>query len=258
MFYFKFKKLLAAAMVSVCTVAYIPNNTVTVLATYDKDMPTCSSANIDILPNTIVYSISGSSSAIDTNTTSGAAIDTNVTSGSSISTTPASGSSITPTTPAALSISVPKKASLYPNEKKLLKVTVKNNSTKVKKTFTSKKPSIVKINSNGKMAAKKAGTTTIVTKISVNGKKYKKKTKVTVINAYLVFRQATVLMRPGQTYQFKIKRYNINKAVTWSVNNSKVASITKKTGKLHAKSRGSVLVTATCGSLQNSVYVSIR
>lgn len=232
MFYSKFKKILASTIITTLMISCIPCNTAAAFTTYSCDK------------NIIAYSTTNNNAV---STTTGSAIDTNPTSGSAID---------TPATPAALSISVPKKVSLYPNEKKKLKIKI--NSTKVKKTFKSKKPSIVKINSKGKMTAKKAGTTTIVTKITVNGKKYTKKTKVTVIDAYLVFSQATVMLNRGQTFQFKVKRHKIKKAVTWSVNNPKVASIHKKTGKLYAKSRGSVLVTATCGSLQNSIYVSIR
>lgn len=239
MFYSNFKKIIAGTLITACTISYIPATTAFAVAP-SYNITACSVSNNDMDAGT---------KNDTTVTTTGSATDAPATSGSSID---------TPVTPAALSVSVPKKVSLYPNEQKKLKVTVKNNSTKVKKNFKSKKPSIVKVNSNGKMTAKKAGTTTIITKITVNGKKYTKKTKVTVINAYLVFTNATVMLNRGQTFQFKIKKYNIKKPVTWSVNNSKIATIGKKTGKLRGKSRGSVLVTATCGSLQKSIYVSIR
>lgn len=233
MFYSNFKKILAGTLIAACTFSYIPSAT-TLAASYN--IPTQS------------VSYDKSNSSMSTKTTN-----------SILAISAASGSALnTPATPAALSISVSNKVSLYPNEKKNLNVKIKNNSTKAKISFTSKKPSIVKINKKGKMTAKKAGKTTIVTKISVNGKKYKKKTKVTVINAYLAFTNATVMLNRGQTFQFKVKRYNIKKAVTWSVSNSSLASIGKKTGILRGKSRGSVLVTATCGSLQKSIYVSIR
>lgn len=241
MLYSKFKKILAGSILAAFTITSIPTSTVSALAAYSYNNNSAFSSTSD---TTIIPNIENNSKI-----TTGSEIVSNTTSGSSIS---------APATPAALSISVPKKVSLYPNQKKALKVTVKNNTTKVKKTFTSKKPSIVKINANGKMTAKKAGTTTIVTKITVNGKKYTKKTKVTVIDAYLTFTSATVLLSRGQTFQFKVKKHNIKKTVTWSVSNSKIASINKKTGKLRAKARGSVLVTATCGTLQNSVYLTIR
>lgn len=242
MFYKKYRKIIVALFIITFIFSSVPNNNISTFLSVSNtpnNTVLCSSLRTE----------SATSPAIDTNTSSGSAIDAQTTTNSSIE---------TPLTSSKLSILVPKKVSLYPNEKKKLRITVKNSSSKVKIRYESKKTSIVKINTAGKMTAKKPGKTTIITIIKINGKKYTRKTKVTVINAYLTFTKATVLLGRGQTFQFKVKKYNIKKTVTWSVNNSRIASIGKKNGKLYGKSNGSVLVTATCGSLQSSIYVTIR
>lgn len=257
MFYSKFiKKILAGTLITACSLSCIPSKTILATSTNSISIPGIHSEYNAIPNQSILNDDIAQSIATPLAVTTGSVIDADAASDTALDTPeiPAA-----PVTKAALKISVQKKVSLYPNEKKKLKTKVKNNSTKVKYSFKSKKPSVVKINSKtGKMTAKKAGTTTIVTKISVNRKKYTRKTKVTVIDAYLSFTNATVMLNRGQSFQFKVKKHNIKKAVVWSVDNPNLASIDKKSGKLVGKSRGTVLVTATCGSLQKSMYVSIR
>ena len=227
MFYSKFfKKILAETLITACSLSCIPSKPILATSANHISIPaTYSDYNTVSVPSIQNVNITNSI-ATPLAVTTGSAIEADTENDISID-TPAIPAA--PVTRAALKISVSKKVSLYPNEQKKLKIKIKNNFTKVKYSFKSKKPSVVKINSKtGKMTAKKAGTTTIVTKISVNRKKYTRRTKVTVIDAYLSFTIATVMLNRGQSFQFKVKKHNMKKAVAWSVDNPKLASINKQ------------------------------
>jgi uncharacterized protein YjdB len=65
-------------------------------------------------------------------------------------------------------------------------------------------------------------------------------------------------LKVNKSYTFKASVKNVvGGKVTWSVSNSKVATINKTSGKLTAKKAGTVTVTATCGSYKKSVKVKV-
>ena len=67
-------------------------------------------------------------------------------------------------------------------------------------------------------------------------------------------------VKRGKTLTLKANRYGIAKsaACTWSVDKAKLATISKKTGKLGAKKAGTVTVTVKAGTVKASYKVKIK
>lgn len=103
--------------------------------------------------------------------------------------------------------------------------TLKLNGAKVKK-WKSNDKNIATVNKNGKVTAKKKGTTTIVA-TAKNGKTYK--SKVTVKNVSLSKTKVTLVK--GKSITLKL---NGSKVVKWSSDNEKIATVNSK-GKVVAK-----------------------
>lgn len=112
--------------------------------------------------------------------------------------------------------------------------TLKLNGAKVKK-WKSNNKNIATVNKNGKVVAKKKGTTTIVA-TTKNGKTYK--CKVTVKNVSLS--KTKVTLEKGKSITLKL---NGNKVTKWSSDNKKIATVNSK-GKIVAKGVGTTTIKA--------------
>ena len=108
------------------------------------------------------------------------------------------------------------------------------------------------------MTGKKAGTATITAKVTQQGKSYSLKCKVKVSNKRLALTKKKSKIKRKKSYLFKAKKYGVTGTVKWKVNNKKLASIGKTSGKLKAKKKkGRVKVTAYCGKFKVSYTVKI-
>ena len=112
--------------------------------------------------------------------------------------------------------------------------TLKLSGAKVKK-WKSNDKNIATVNKNGKVTAKKKGTTTIVA-TTKNGKTYK--CKVTVKNVSLSITK--VNLEKGKSVTLKL---NGSKVVKWSSDNKKIATVNSK-GKVVAKGVGTTTIKA--------------
>ena len=112
--------------------------------------------------------------------------------------------------------------------------TLKLSGAKVKK-WKSNDKNIATVNKNGKVVAKKKGTTTIVA-TTKNGKTYK--CKVTVKNVSLS--KTKVTLEKGKSITLKL---NGNKVTKWSSDNKKIATVNKN-GKVVAKGVGTTTIKA--------------
>lgn len=113
-------------------------------------------------------------------------------------------------------------------------ITLKLSGAKVKK-WKSNDKNIATVNKNGKVVAKKKGTTTIVA-TTKNGKTYK--CKITVKNVSLS--KTKVTLEKGKSVTLKL---NGSKVVKWSSDNKKIATINKN-GKVVAKGVGTTTIKA--------------
>lgn len=112
--------------------------------------------------------------------------------------------------------------------------TLKLSGAKVKK-WKSNDKNIATVNKNGKVVAKKKGTTTIVA-TTKNGKTYK--CKVTIKNVSLS--KTKVTLEKGKSVTLKL---NGSKVTKWSSDNKKIATVNSK-GKVVAKGVGTTTIKA--------------
>ena len=132
---------------------------------------------------------------------------------------------------AATDVSLNKtKTTLYVGQSTTLKL----SGAKVKK-WKSNDKNIATVNKNGKVTAKKKGTTTIVA-TTKNGKTYK--CKVTVKNVSL--NKTKINLEKGKSVTLKL---NGSKVVKWSSDNKNIATINKN-GKVVAKGVGTTTIKA--------------
>ncbi len=160
-------------------------------------------------------------------------------------------------------------------ENKVLPTVIKSKTLYVKKTynlqtkiknllrddqvfFKSSNKSIAMVSSEGKITAKKAGTATITTTIVQNGKTYTYKTKVVVKKPFIKFTSSTKTINVSETFTFKSEVYGDSSTINYSVSDTKLATIDKKTGKLKTKKAGKVVVTAKAGGITKKFTVVIK
>lgn len=124
-------------------------------------------------------------------------------------------------------------------------------------TYYTSKKSVVSVSKTGKLTAKKAGTATITTRYVQNGKVYVFLTKITVKKPYIKLSTVPSKLKISETFTCKAKAYGTKDAIVWSVSNSKIATIDKKTGKLKAKKAGKVVVTVKAGKITKKFTVTI-
>ncbi|MBO5373261.1 MAG: Ig-like domain-containing protein [Lachnospiraceae bacterium] len=107
----------------------------------------------------------------------------------------------------------------------------------------------VSVNKDGKVTGKKGGNGTVYVVVEANGKKVVKKVAFTVAD---ITGKSSV--RVGKKLTLKVA--GISGKVTWSVDKKKLATI--KNGKLTAKKKGKVVVTAKVGNVTLKKTITIK
>ncbi len=108
----------------------------------------------------------------------------------------------------------------------------------------------VSVSSAGKVTAKKAGTGTVTVKIKAGGKSI---TKNITIKVGDISGSSSVKAKKSTT----LKVTGITGTVKWSVNKKSIATINTK-GKLTAKKKGTVIVTAKVGSVTMTKKITVK
>lgn len=146
---------------------------------------------------------------------------------------------------------------MYLGQKKRLSYSGIDETVKFSK-FESDNTKIAKVSKTGIVTPVSTGTTFISGVITKNGIDYSITIKLSVKNPYVKFTTVSTTMKKGATQKIVAKAYGLTGSVKYSVNNSKIATINSKTGKLTAKKKGSVIVTAKCGSKVKRVTIKIK
>lgn len=139
------------------------------------------------------------------------------------------------------------------------KISIKTNNSNIDNIyFLSSNTSIAKVNrTTGKISALKKGTTFITVYIIINETTQKYIVKVKVKNPAIKITNPVKTLKIKKNYKFKAKTYGLSEAVCWKVSNKKIATISKKTGKLRTKKAGKVIVTASCKNISKRIAVRI-
>lgn len=143
---------------------------------------------------------------------------------------------------------------LYVGSSRKLKVTIKpKNSTYKSAKWSSSKKSVAIVSSDGTVIAVKAGNATITAAAKDNSGK-KTICYVTVLDRVastgVTLQDKTVTMVPGEskTVNAVVTPTNSTDSLKWSSDNSAVASVNRKTGKITAKSTGTATITVMTSS----------
>lgn len=121
---------------------------------------------------------------------------------------------------------------------------LKVSGTKRKVTWSSSKKSVAAVNSSGKVTAKKKGTAVITAKVGSKRYRCKVTVKQPVTSVKLNAKSKTLTEGSSVTLKATVRPTNANnRAVTWTTNNKKVATVTSK-GKVKAVGTGTAVITA--------------
>ncbi|MCC8066064.1 MAG: Ig-like domain-containing protein [Clostridiales bacterium] len=140
---------------------------------------------------------------------------------------------------------------LYPGQTFKLKATV--NGAKKTVTWKSSNSSVVSVNSNGKITAKKAGKN-IKIKAKANG--VTATCKVTVKNPSIKLDQSTAEIAVGDTLSLKATVEGTDNTVTWKSSNKSVATVSSS-GKVSGIKKGTATITATANGVSASCVITI-
>lgn len=128
-------------------------------------------------------------------------------------------------------------------------VTLKITGSKKSVKWSSNKNSVAAVSQKGKVVAKKKGTATITA--TIGKKKYT--CKVSVQTPKLNTTKITLVK--GEYTQLKIN--GTDQKITWSSSNKKIASVSKA-GKVSAKKKGTVTITATVLNKKYTCKVTVK
>lgn len=125
--------------------------------------------------------------------------------------------------------------------------------------YESSKKTVATVDKAGKVTAKKVGKTVIKTTVLLStGDKKTFSTTITVKTPYVSIIIAKKKLAVGDTYKYQGKTYGMDKTITWSVSNKKIATINSKTGKIKAKKAGKITITAKAGKAKTNIKVTIK
>ena len=157
--------------------------------------------------------------------------------------------------------------SISVNEKS---VTLKNKATYqlvVKKapftsresvTYSSSNKKVVTVSKSGKITAVKPGSATITVKSG--SKKATVKVKVEKVKTTkLTASKTSITLKKGKSYRWKVTRApkNSSEGITYTSANKKIATVSSS-GKIIAKKKGTVVITAKSGSKSVKIKVTVK
>ena len=126
------------------------------------------------------------------------------------------------------------------------------SSTGHKVTWKSVKTSIASVSENGKVTAKKLGTTTVTAK--VDG---------TSVNCKVTVKSPTVRLMPSKISLYRREKYKLKVSSTskitpvWKTNKKSVATV-DETGKVTAVKHGTAVITVTVDGVSKNCEVTVR
>lgn len=129
-------------------------------------------------------------------------------------------------------------------------------SNKAKISYSSSNKNVGTVSSSGRIMGVGEGSCIITTTVQQGGKTFTHKLKLKVKEPNLDFSKSTTDITLGSMFQFKVKRHGITEGVTWTVDNTSIATIYKG-GTLKPLKEGTVIVTASAGGKSIQITVNI-
>lgn len=128
-------------------------------------------------------------------------------------------------------------------------------------SYTSNKPNIVSVTSNGTLRARKIGSA-LITVTLISGKKAQAIVKVqkgTVKTSKISVKERNVSLKKGKKYQIKasVSPLTSQEKVIYSTSNKKIATVDKK-GKVVAKKKGKAVITVKSGKKKIKVKITVK
>ncbi len=132
------------------------------------------------------------------------------------------------------------------------------NKSTIRWTSVNKKVAKVTKISNNKyrIIATGTGSTKLIVSVTFNGITTKKMIKVTVKKPSLSIIGNTTVKK-GSTTTYRIEKYGLKEKIIWKISNKKFATITKS-GKLKAKKKGLIKLTAQCKNVKKTIQIRIK
>lgn len=124
--------------------------------------------------------------------------------------------------------------------------------------FKSSKNGVATVSQNGKITAKKNGSTIIKTTVKIKETTKVYSTIIKVKKAYLDIKKSKATMKLGNQYTFSAKAYGYSDQIVWYTTKKKIVAINKKTGKAIAKTRGTDYVIASVGKVSKKISVVVK
>lgn len=146
---------------------------------------------------------------------------------------------------------------IYLGQKKRLDYSGIDDTVKFSK-FESDNTKIAKVSKTGIVTPVSTGTTLITGVITKNGIDYSVIVRLDVKKPYVKFTTVSSTMNNGAKQKIVAKAYGLTGAIKYSVSNTKIATINSKTGTLTAKRKGTIIVTAKCGSTIQRITIKIK
>lgn len=144
----------------------------------------------------------------------------------------------------------------------------KNNSTqllyycdeairgKFKITYWMEDSSVARISSNGIITASGVGETTLHITYQADGYKVEDEIDIYVKGAKISISAGNKKIKKGKTKTLTAKKSYISGTVKWKTSNKKIATVSSK-GKVSAKKKGKVTITAYIGKVKASVKLTV-
>lgn len=127
---------------------------------------------------------------------------------------------------------------------------------KFKITYWIEDSRVAKISTSGKITAKGAGETTLHITYETEDYQVDDTVDIFVKAAKINISSGNKKIKKGKTKTLSAKASNVKGTIKWKTSNKKIATVTAK-GKVSAKKKGKVKITAYIGKVQGSVNITV-
>lgn len=123
--------------------------------------------------------------------------------------------------------------------------------------YSMENPKIAQVSSKGTVTGLSAGKTVLNIEYNVDSCKKVDKIPITVKKATITIQQGTKTLKKGKSVNFTTKLVGVTGTVKWKTSNKKIATVSS-TGKVTAKKKGTVTITAYIGNVKTTRKIKVQ